>query len=268
MQRTWMIAASVLVIVILSSVFYFTRHAQETIQQTTANAPFLERTVELITVRNELRQPKKITLTDGSIVQLESNSLLSYHSDFNTANREVLLEGEAFFEVTKSYKPFLIYSKDVVTKVLGTSFRISARPGASQVKVIVRTGKVWVNVPEKQGNREQPGGVVITPNYQVTYSTDDESLVVSLVDRPVQLKTMEKEALVFEDKPMSQVLETLSVMYGVEITYDTTLLNNCPITTTLTNEALYDQLSLICSAVKAEYTEKNGKILISGGECK
>jgi ferric-dicitrate binding protein FerR (iron transport regulator) len=268
MHKTWLVAASVLLIVVSSAIFFIIRNRQEAIQHTVANAPFLERPVKLITIRNDLRQSKKVTLADGSTVLLEGNSLLSYHSDFNSSNREVLLEGEAFFEVTKSDKPFLIYSKDVITKVLGTSFRIKALPGDKQVNVSVRTGKVWVNVPKKTGRLEQPEGVVITPNYQVTYSPDDESLEVSLVDQPVQLKPLEKEMLVFEDKPMGEVLQALSTMYGVEIVYDTAVLNNCLITTTLTNEALNDQLSLVCSAVKAAYTEKNGKIIISGGECK
>ncbi|WP_335965409.1 FecR family protein [Galbibacter sp. PAP.153] len=100
---------------------------------------------EFYTETTALGEKKTISLPDGSVVSLNSATVLSYSSGFNEKNREVTLSGEAYFEVTHNKeKPFIVHTKHLNTKVLGTSFNINAYNGNHNAKVSVTTGKVNV----------------------------------------------------------------------------------------------------------------------------
>lgn len=83
-------------------------------------------------------------LSDGSVIQLNSNSSLSYLSEFEADERKVALKGEAFFEIAKDEKrPFIVDLQDeLYVKVLGTSFNVKSIDGDSITEVYVKTGKV------------------------------------------------------------------------------------------------------------------------------
>lgn len=96
--------------------------------------------ITTLTASNEV---KEYSLPDGSHIWLNKNSELSYTEDFNKKNREVKLNGEAYFEVAKNAeKPFLIESKRSKVKVLGTSFSVKAYDSLQQVVLVVEEGKV------------------------------------------------------------------------------------------------------------------------------
>ena len=68
-----------------------------------------------------------VVLPDGSKVWLNSDSKLSYSSNFNEKSRNVILDGEAYFEVAKNKKrPFKVQTDKIAINVLGTSFNVSA----------------------------------------------------------------------------------------------------------------------------------------------
>ena len=64
-------------------------------------------------------------LKDGSNIRLAENTVLSVDKNFNDDIRAVKLKGKAFFDVERDEKkPFVVYSKDAIVKVLGTSFSV------------------------------------------------------------------------------------------------------------------------------------------------
>jgi transmembrane sensor len=80
--------------------------------------------------QNKSPHRKSVRLSDGSVVVLASNAQLAVHKYFNEKNRDVRLLGEASFRVHRDpTRPFLVYSGDIITKVLGTTFRIRAKSG-------------------------------------------------------------------------------------------------------------------------------------------
>lgn len=90
-----------------------------------------------------MKQTSKITLEDGTIVQLNADSKMQVVKGFNKKHRKVYLEGEAFFEVAKNKKiPFEIHVGDVQTQVLGTEFNLKAYPESDKVELAVIEGKV------------------------------------------------------------------------------------------------------------------------------
>ena len=87
----------------------------------------------------------KIRLEDGSEILLNAGSTVAYPQQFTTAIREVYLEGEAFFEIAPdAARPFIVKTKEMDVRVLGTSFNVRAHPDMDQAKVTVASGKVSV----------------------------------------------------------------------------------------------------------------------------
>lgn len=109
-------------------------------------------------------QKREVILPDGSLVVLNSGSIVRYPSRF-TDSRTVTLEGEAFFQVVKdSSKPFVVVTKLMHTKVLGTSFNVSAYKDRDS-RVNVMSGKVAVQA-ENSPNEQ----VILKANEQVLVS--------------------------------------------------------------------------------------------------
>jgi transmembrane sensor len=88
-------------------------------------------------------QVRTYTLPDGSVVQLDPNSSLSYPSQFISNQRNIRLEGGAFFTVAPDpHKPFQVLINGLTVTVLGTSFRITSTSGRTEI--IVKTGSIEV----------------------------------------------------------------------------------------------------------------------------
>lgn len=216
---------------------------------------------------NQQRQPLAITLNDGSKVILEQGSKLKYPDSFEADKREVTLEGEAFFDITKNpLKPFLVHARGVMTKVLGTSFRIKAFD--KNVKVLVKTGKVAVftqNKGKETASESEKQAIVLTPNQQVTYETASNRFNKSVQEAPVLLvKDIKIKDLYFDDAPVATVLNALKDAYGIDIIFDEDILQNCYITTSLTDEPLFEKLTIICKTMGATYRELDAKIIVTG----
>lgn len=212
-----------------------------------------------------------LTLEDGTIVRLSKGSQLSYPIHFATDRREVILTGEAVFDVAKNpNRPFYVYAGAVVTKVLGTSFQISAFENARQVLVNVRSGKVSVYT-QKRIDLDDPEkhGLVLLPNQQAIFDRTNESLDRRLISMPLPVGSLKStEQLRFEDVPVRTVLQELARLYEIEIRYNEEVLAQCLITTTLHGHSLHDQLDLICQTIGATYKEIDAQIVIEAKGCR
>ena len=99
---------------------------------------------EVVTARG---QQSRVVLPDKSEVLLNFDSKLSYDSRYGSRNREVIMEGQAFFDIAKNRKlPFRIKTGMVELAVLGTSFDVNAYPDYDRVQVSVYTGAVEMKV--------------------------------------------------------------------------------------------------------------------------
>ena len=205
-----------------------------------------------------------ILLPDGSAVKLSAGSRFSYAADFNdSTNRDVYLSGEAYFEVARDpRKPFRVFTNDLVTKVLGTSFTVRSFEAEKEINVTVRTGKVNVF-------RQRHQGLLLTANQQAIYSKQEKGLVRKLSEKPVIISPqITNQQMVFEDAPVVQVLELLKNAYGIGITYDKELMASCTITADLTDESIYRKLDLICRAIDAAYEIIDSEVYIQPKGCK
>src|SRR5690606_15179134 len=94
----------------------------------------------------------RITLGDGTTVWLNSASTLKYPLGFNGAAREVELTGEAYFDVQKQKKPFIVKSKMQSIEVLGTQFNVNAYPDEKETQTTLVKGSVAVSAVDKSGS--------------------------------------------------------------------------------------------------------------------
>jgi transmembrane sensor len=220
-------------------------------------------------VQNTTGAPKKVTLEDGTIVTLTTESSLKYSRHFDNKIRQVQLEGEAFFDVKKdSSRPFFVYTGELVTQVLGTSFNVKSYKNAKTIEVKVVTGRVSV-YENKQKAPQNRNGVILRPNQKITFDKESKKLVPELVDVP-ELQDQEENKLefVFEESTLQQVLSVIQKAFGVEIVVEKSTLNDCIFTGDLTGLPLHTQLRFICKSVNASYELRGTTFFIKGDGCK
>ena len=268
------IAASVSFFVLLSAaaILIGVRHFSQDQPFTVATQLYDDDLIEEINVTD---RTKTIQLSDGTTVTLEPRSRLSYVQDFkDKPYRKVYLTGEAFFDVAKNLQqPFFVYANEVVTKVLGTSFRVKAYEEEGNILVSVSEGKVSVyseKYQEKKKDVRKPelNGVVLMPNQQVVYKRTDHSFNKTLVETPVMLKDSRVAySFNFSSAPMQKVFDVLKAAYGVEIIYNEEVMKNCYLTAPLGNEPLFNKLDIICRTIGASYQLIDAKVVINSTGC-
>ncbi len=226
----------------------------------------------LIEKVNISSKPLLVLLSDGSSILLSQNARLSYPGTFTGDKREVFLDGEAFFEVAKKPEmPFYVYANEIVTKVIGTSFKITALKGQKNINVIVRTGKVTVYRLKQITTspiKTETKGLVITENQQIVFEKEPETFAKSLVSQPQIIPTEKNIKFEYDETPATSIFNDLQSAYGVQFIYDEALFKDCTVTASLTDEPLKEKLNLICQAIEANYEITDGQIIIQGVGCK
>ncbi|MBN2214854.1 MAG: FecR family protein [Bacteroidales bacterium] len=116
----------------------------------------------------------KILLPDGTDIWLNSGSRLKYDRHFGRHNRNISLEGEAYFNVTSGKKlPFIVNTSGLTIKVLGTAFNVKAYPEENFIETTVERGTVQVLGDLK--SPAMPNGVVLKANQKLLYTLKDET---------------------------------------------------------------------------------------------
>jgi transmembrane sensor len=215
-----------------------------------------------------------ITLPDSSTVRLAQGSKLYYAAEPAAAKgrREVYLDGEAFFDVRKNAaRPFYVYTGQVITKVLGTSFIVRSLSSDQTTSVIVKTGKVLViredDFYAHSASDSEPGGTILTPNQEVVYDREQHQLNKTLTDKPEKLAAVPDTAFVFNGTPVSRVFKRLQELYGIPIVYDEEVISSCSLTAAMGNDSFYDKLKMICKAIGATYEVIDGNIVVTAPGC-
>jgi ferric-dicitrate binding protein FerR (iron transport regulator) len=203
---------------------------------------------------------KSVTLPDGSLVSLNSNTHLIYPQRFGKNTREVTIEGEAFFEVKPNpQKPFIIHAGTAQVKVLGTSFNVRAYPGAREMEVIVRTGKVQVLNPKKE--TKQNDELILTPGDKGTLVHQSHALVKSTNENPnyIAWKTHE---LVFRATSLNEVIDNLENVYKVNIQLEDPQLGGQLLTAHFNNYPLDFILKVIETTFRLQTQQVDGKYIL------
>lgn len=229
----------------------------------------------LVEQTNNSSKPQILTLSDGSSVLLQPNSKLSYPKVFAKKERKVYLSGEGFFEISKNPKrPFYVYANEIVTKVVGTSFRIKAYANEPNIEVLVRTGKVKVNSNSKIKNSADKE-VALLPNQALRFERKNLTFnkITDITQDKVLAKTVsstiEQLSFEFTDIPVAQIFKTIEQAYLVEIDFSAEKLKNCHLTTSLSDQPLPEKLKIICTSLgnNSNYVMNGNQIIILSNGC-
>jgi ferric-dicitrate binding protein FerR (iron transport regulator) len=156
-------------------------------------------------------QKSKVILSDGTNVWLNSSSKLSYINGFTDSIREVFLEGEAYFEVTKNKnKPFIVHTGKLKTTVIGTSFNIRHYPKDAHPTLFLEEGKV-----KYEYLKSTKGTNILTPGNGVKWDSKKGEMV-KFTDDPLHWNAWKNNILLFDDLDFITALEECERWYDVD----------------------------------------------------
>ena len=156
----------------------------------------------------------QITLSDGSIVWLNSGSKLVYPANIKE-KRTVYIEGEAIFEVTHSEEhPFFVVTKDFEIKVLGTVFNVSAYSDDDVSSTVLERGKIEIASTEK--NLLSKEKLTILPGTRAVFNSNKKTFNQYEVDTRNYMSWRDGY-FIFKDEPLANIIKKLERYYNVEI---------------------------------------------------
>lgn len=199
----------------------------------------------------------QLIFQDGSKAMLNAETRIKYPRKFGFSERRIELEGEAFFEVSPNKnRPFVVDLKDVNVKVLGTTFDVKAYATDPDIFVSLETGKVALT------NSTHPLAH-LKPGEKATYNRKTGVCKISRPENIANSSAWKKNQLIFDNTPLSEVLETLSRRYNVEFAVmdSSTLYYNYTLTST--EQDLRQILKDLEKITPIQFSDKEGVIEIT-----
>ncbi|MBK1441944.1 FecR family protein [Parapedobacter sp. ISTM3] len=263
--RLWLAAAAAVVFLIGAGIFIYLRIICYPVSPSFATDPMPDG--QVITVKNDTEYHMNIILPDESLVELYPGALLEYPKRFKEKNREVRLAGDAFFAVAaNSENPFWVFHEGMITKVLGTKFKIKAPKGNANGEVIVYSGKV--DVFYNQGSRNLVKRILAAPE-KASITTNQRAVLQSktieetVMENPLpvreQVDAIRNET--FKDIPMTTLAKTLSDLYALDIVADSSLAG-ITFTGDISGIGLFKQLDIICMVTDTQYETQGTTVFL------
>ncbi|ASZ13411.1 DUF4974 domain-containing protein [Chitinophaga pendula] len=241
----WTAAAAVALLVITGG-WYWQRHRQE--QQA-----FMA--LQWHSLHNEQGHSSVIILPDSSRVFLGAGSTLRYQHNFNDANRDLYLEGEAYFVVKHGgTQPFRVTTGKITTTDVGTEFNIRYVPNISTIDISVAKGEVAVS----HGNNT----TALLQSERLRYEMATGKAIKEKITTNEAVGGWRNGQLSFQHQRLQTVMQELERHYGTTIHLDTTTTGNITITSTIVEASLEDALDIICTAAGVHYTKQGNIITI------
>lgn len=166
--------------------------------------------VKMYTVSVPAGQRTHLTLPDGTTVWLNARTTFSYPTSFNSNERTVFLQGEAYFEVSKNlHKPFIVQTQQYNIEVLGTKFDVEAYPDSKNFETTLMQGSVKVSSPQ---NPEQ--SLTLKPNEKVFLK---DGVLTSTQVSDFSSYRWKEGLICFKNIPFEYVMEEFEKYYGMKI---------------------------------------------------
>lgn len=236
-----------------------------------------------LTYRKELiikETPKGVrsvfTLTDGTEIRLNADSRLEYPAHFSDSTREVFLIGEAFFDVSKdAAHPFIIHTKDMDIKVLGTTFNVKAYSNETLTETTLLHGAITVTL--NNSSRRQ---IYLKPSQKLVFrnlrsdrrreslnSTDIDTSMRQLTyfepDHATIIETSwTNNKLTFKNEDFSTLARSMERWYNVDISFDSENPKQLRFTGIIEKENIGDALKALQLTEKFNYTINDSAIRI------
>lgn len=241
----WLTRAAAILLIPVLALFLYTLSENKAL-----NSQFGSAAVDSLEIISPIGSRTVVQLSDGSQVHLNYGSKIKYPQFFVGNTREVILEGEGFFEVAHNpEKPFIVKTGGINVKALGTSFNVMDYDENDEVQTTLVTGKVVLEQENADGDVHIIGSM--EPGQHVTYHklTSKISSSKGNIEKYIAWKDGK---LVFEDTPILEVAENLSRMFNVSIEIDQEI-EDYFYTVTFIDEPLFQILDLMTIATPVQY---------------
>lgn len=253
-------AAAVLLIIVMGVTYYLSKNTVGT------NSPNV--------VATKKGNKTNIVLPDGSKVWVNADSRLTYDQSFGKDTREVTLTGEAYFDVVHDKEhPFIVHTKNIDIRVLGTMFNVRSYADEISTQTTLVKGSVQVSLKNEKQKK-----IMLAPNeklvVQNAYSQQEQvrnspdlpqiellTIKPSPVDSSVAETQWINNKLAFENEHLENLVPTLERWYNVKI-----ILRNKTITQTFSgafeNDALEDVLQSLQLSARIKYKIEKDTVTI------
>jgi len=233
----------------------------------------------------------KIELPDGTQVWINSGTKLSYGNSFTGKSREVMLDGEAYFDVVKDpTRPFIVHTDGIDIRVLGTVFNVKAYHKESTIEATLLHGSIQVT----RTNQPDAPKVMLKPHEKLVFNklersipddaasinplgTTSDARMTDLSRRAINIEPLAKtksdsalreiawvyNRLVFEDEPFDKIATRMERWFNVDIEIKNDKLKNVTITGSFQNETIEEALKVLQYIVSFRYKINGRKISIT-----
>lgn len=219
-------------------------------------------------------------LPDGTQVWLNAGSRLDYARNYGSVSREVNLTGEAFFDVApNASKPFVIHTRRIDIRVLGTSFNVKSYPSDKTTEATLVKGSIEVSIRNRPSDK-----IILKPNEKLVVSNDDSLMKIpsprrrALRTEPslivIGKPTYEEHTgamietswidnkLIFQDEVFSDLAKQMERWYGVSIRFDDPRLQDLQFTGTFEKETIQQALDALKLTAQFDYSIEGTQITI------
>jgi transmembrane sensor len=210
---------------------------------------------ELLALTTQKGEHTSVILPDGSKAWLNVDTRLSYPVDYGVNSRNLVLEGEAYFEVEKNEElPFEVISGNLKTRALGTRFVISAYPKSSELRSSLLEGSVQIGY-----------GVVnkiLKPGQQIIVNKKESIYDIQPFNEDYEL-AWKNNQLIFRLTPFDIVMEKLEKWYDINIEYNPEPFRSETLTVRFERyETLEQVLKVITKATGSKYSVNDKNVII------
>jgi transmembrane sensor len=192
-----------------------------------------------------------IILADGSEIWINSGTELIFPSTFNKKTREIYVEGEIYINVaTLNEQPFVVRTPELIIKVYGTCFNVSAYKNDNEASVVLVSGSVEINTGDNHSVRMVPNEMATLKNGDLSTNTVDVSLYTSWVNG----------IFIFDGTPTSEMLKKVGRYYNISFDGETSLPDKKITGKLFLSENIDEVLSSISLLTSTEY-KREGNII-------
>jgi transmembrane sensor len=224
----------------------------------------------------------KLTLTDGTVVWLNSGSILKYGTDFGKTTRTVYLEGEGFFDIAPGKKdvPFIVHTKNYTIRDIGTRFNLKAYPNDPFFETSVVSGEVSI---EDKGQKDNATNRIYIKQKQTlriwkrsntnglegfnntpAKSYNDIQITQFTPDKENKYIGWKDNMLVFDSNTLQEISRVLERRYDVKINVSDTLAHDIKYSGNFKNvESVYKVLDIIKQNTPIAYYKSGNAITIT-----
>lgn len=201
---------------------------------------------------------KKHVLDDGTIVWINSASMIRIPESFSENKRNIEVEGEVYFDVKKNEGiPFVVSTKYVNIKCTGTSFNVNTIRTQGQVEAVLVSGKIALQ------NKKGETVLDMSPGEKVTFISGKNEYYVETTDANVST-AWHLDQLKFESITLREIVNKIAVLYSVNINLESKILADKKFRCVINREeSLIDVLELLKYIIGFDYRIDGDEVFIS-----